>query len=93
MKGTTNPDVVYLTSLTVYASPTDSHSPGVTSTATSNTSTAMSTTTATTSSSAAANALSGIGYAGHVVGAGLPGTVALAACFAATGAAILGRHL
>jgi hypothetical protein len=92
--GTTNPNVVYQATETVYASETGTHASGDASSSDPSTSTSIiaPTTAATTTSSAAANALSVVGYAGDRIGAGFPGVVALATCFATMGVALFGRR-
>jgi hypothetical protein len=88
--GTTNPYVVYQATETIYASATGIVSSSDLSTTTG---TANPTAAATTTSSAAANALYVVGYAGDGMGAGFPGLMALAACFATMGVALLSRRL
>jgi hypothetical protein len=91
-KCTTSPNVVWLTTLTTYESATGAPaSPSglisISASPTSNATIPMTAATNATSSSAA-NALSG-----YEVGLGIPGTLALAVCFAAVGVTIVRRRL
>jgi hypothetical protein len=92
--GTTNPNVVYQATETVYASETGSHASGYpcSSEPSTSTNTIAPTIAIATTSSAAANALSVLGCAEHGMGAGFPGVVALVVCFATMGVALLGRR-
>jgi hypothetical protein len=93
-QGTTNPNVVYQATETVYASETvtQASGDGSSSELSTSTSTIAPTTTVATTSSAAANTVSVFGYAGYRMGTGFPGVVALAACFATMGVALFGRR-